>query len=57
MIKIAPSILSADFAFLADEIKKIEAAGADWVHILTLWTVCSFLTLLLVLLSYKRLER
>ena len=33
MIKVAPSILSADFAFLADEIKKIEAAGADWVHI------------------------
>lgn len=33
MIKIAPSILSADFAYLADEIKKIEAAGADWVHI------------------------
>lgn len=33
MIKIAPSILSADFAFLADEIKKIENAGADWVHI------------------------
>lgn len=33
MIKIAPSILSADFAFLADEIKKIEAAGAEWVHI------------------------
>lgn len=33
MIKIAPSILSADFAFLADEIKKIEAARADWVHI------------------------
>lgn len=33
MIKIAPSILSADFAFLADEIKKIESAGADWVHI------------------------
>lgn len=33
MIKIAPSILSADFAYLADEIKKIENAGADWVHI------------------------
>lgn len=33
MVKIAPSILSADFAFLADEIKKIENAGADWVHI------------------------
>ena len=27
MIKVAPSILSADFAYLADEIKKIEAAG------------------------------
>lgn len=33
MVKIAPSILSADFAYLADEIKKIEKAGADWVHI------------------------
>lgn len=33
MVKIAPSILSANFAFLADEIKKIEVAGADWVHI------------------------
>ncbi len=33
MIKIAPSILSADFAFLGEEIKKVEAAGADWVHI------------------------
>ncbi len=32
-VKIAPSILSADFAYLADEIRKIEAAGADWVHI------------------------
>ena len=30
---IAPSILSADFSVLGDEIKKIEAAGADWVHI------------------------
>ncbi|MCM0757141.1 MULTISPECIES: ribulose-phosphate 3-epimerase [Sporomusa] len=32
-IKIAPSILSADFSRLADEITKIEQAGADWVHI------------------------
>lgn len=32
-IKIAPSILSADFSRLADEIIKIEQAGADWVHI------------------------
>ena len=33
MVKIAPSILSADFSVLGEEIKKIEAAGADWVHI------------------------
>lgn len=32
-ILVAPSILSADFSILGDEIKKIEAAGADWVHI------------------------
>jgi ribulose-phosphate 3-epimerase len=29
---IAPSILSADFARLGDEIKTVEAAGADWIH-------------------------
>ncbi len=33
MIKIAPSILSADFAHLADEIARIEDAGAEYVHI------------------------
>lgn len=33
MIKIAPSILSADFAYLADEVKKVTAAGADYIHI------------------------
>ena len=33
MIKIAPSILSADFSCLGEEIKKVEAAGADWIHI------------------------
>ena len=33
MKKIAPSILSADFARLGDEIAAIEAAGADYVHI------------------------
>lgn len=33
MIKIAPSILSANFAYLADEIQKVEAAGADMLHI------------------------
>lgn len=30
---VAPSVLSADFSKLAEEIKKIEKAGADWVHI------------------------
>jgi len=30
---IAPSILSADFTRLAEELKAVEAAGADWVHI------------------------
>jgi ribulose-phosphate 3-epimerase len=29
---IAPSILSADFSKLGDEIKAVEAAGADWIH-------------------------
>ncbi len=30
---IAPSILSADFARLGEEIKSVEAAGADWIHV------------------------
>ncbi|MDD2620126.1 MAG: ribulose-phosphate 3-epimerase [Syntrophomonadaceae bacterium] len=33
MILIAPSILSADFAHLAAEIKRVENAGADWLHV------------------------
>ncbi len=33
MIKIAPSILSADFARLGEEVRAIEAAGADYLHI------------------------
>lgn len=31
--KIAPSILSADFSRLGEEIRKIEDAGADWIHV------------------------
>jgi ribulose-phosphate 3-epimerase len=31
--RIAPSILSADFGHLADEIARCEAGGADWIHI------------------------
>ncbi len=30
---IAPSILSSDFGRLADEVRAIDAAGADWVHV------------------------
>ena len=33
MIKIAPSILSADFAVLAEEITRVEHAGADQLHV------------------------
>lgn len=32
-VRIAPSILSADFARLGEEIRAIDAAGADWVHV------------------------
>src|ERR1041385_8139259 len=32
-VRIAPSILSADFARLGDEVRAIEAAGADFVHV------------------------
>lgn len=32
-IKIAPSILSSDFTRLKDEIKAVEEAGADWLHL------------------------
>src|SRR6185436_18725158 len=31
--RIAPSILSADFGRLADEVRAAEAAGADWIHV------------------------
>ncbi|MGI6707016.1 MAG: ribulose-phosphate 3-epimerase [Clostridia bacterium] len=33
MIKIAPSILSADFSILADEVASLEKAGADYIHV------------------------
>jgi ribulose-phosphate 3-epimerase len=29
---VAPSILAADFSNLAEEVRKVEAAGADWIH-------------------------
>jgi ribulose-phosphate 3-epimerase len=31
--RIAPSILSADFARLGEEVRAVEAAGADWIHV------------------------
>jgi ribulose-phosphate 3-epimerase len=33
MVTIAPSILSADFGRLEEDVKKITAAGADWLHV------------------------
>ena len=32
MLKIAPSILSADFARLGEEIESVRQGGADWIH-------------------------
>lgn len=32
-IRIAPSLLSSDFGRLADEVRAVEAAGADWIHV------------------------
>jgi ribulose-phosphate 3-epimerase len=32
-LAIAPSILSADFAKLGEEVRAIDAAGADWIHV------------------------
>jgi ribulose-phosphate 3-epimerase len=32
-VRIAPSILSADFARLADDVAMLEAGGADWIHV------------------------
>lgn len=32
-IRIAPSLLAADFARLADEVRSVEQAGADWLHL------------------------
>jgi ribulose-phosphate 3-epimerase len=33
MVKIAPSILSANFARLGEEIQDVERGGADWIHV------------------------
>ena len=33
MYKLAPSILAADFSCLGEQIKKVENAGADYLHI------------------------
>jgi ribulose-phosphate 3-epimerase len=32
-VRIAPSILSADFAASGQEIEAVTAAGADWIHV------------------------
>ena len=42
-IIIAPSILSADFARLGDEVKDVLEAGADWVHLMS-WIITMYQT-------------
>ena len=32
MIKVSPSILTADFGYIADTVKMLDTAGADWIH-------------------------
>ena len=32
-VRIAPSVLSADFAALGDDVRMVAAAGADWIHV------------------------
>ena len=32
-VLIAPSILSADFSRLGEEVRAVDAAGADWIHL------------------------
>src|SRR3982751_5605549 len=32
-VLVAPSVLSADFTRLGDEVRAVDAAGADWIHI------------------------
>ncbi|MDR1661026.1 MAG: ribulose-phosphate 3-epimerase, partial [Azoarcus sp.] len=32
MYRLAPSLLSADFARLGEEVENVLAAGADWIH-------------------------
>ena len=33
MVKISPSMLACDFAYLAEEVAAVEAAGADYIHL------------------------
>jgi ribulose-phosphate 3-epimerase len=33
VVRVAPSILSADFGHLADEVRAVTKAGADWIHV------------------------
>ena len=32
-VLVAPSILSADFAWLGEQVREVDAAGADWIHL------------------------
>jgi ribulose-phosphate 3-epimerase len=39
-VRIAPSILSADFSKLGEEVRAIDAAGAEYIHIDVMATLC-----------------
>ena len=32
-MKVAPSLLSCDFAKMGEEVRKVDKAGADWIHL------------------------
>ena len=55
MIKLSPSILSADFANLGQDVKRIDVGGCDWIHVDVMDGI-SFQIFLLVCLLLRQSE-